>query len=87
MKSTDQSYKIVVDIIVNAIDHVNFQSSSQNTTEIIKHCVKVYPTFLRNIIFLKFFLSYKQLNSSYLGGLNSYGLSLLYVAYIESKNI
>jgi len=39
------------------------------------------------MIFLKYLLSYKKLNDAYRGGLNSYGLCLIYVAFLENKNL
>ena len=34
---------------------------------------------------MKYLFSIKQLNNAYLGGLNSYGLSLMYIAFLEIK--
>jgi len=38
------------------------------------------------VLFFKYILSYHKLNQSYTGGLNSYGLALLYAAFLEMKH-
>lgn len=58
---------------------------SQKTTEIIQLLREKYPSFQKNILFIKYLLSYHKLNHSYTGGLNSYGLSLLYASFLEVK--
>lgn len=52
------------------------------TTNYTKECVEKIPTFKKNIIILKYFLGLKGQNNSYTGGLNAYGLCLLYKAYL-----
>jgi DNA polymerase sigma len=39
------------------------------------------------ILFLKYFLAEKNLNNTYLGGLNAYGLSLLMIAFKEQRKM
>lgn len=39
------------------------------------------------MIFMKFVLSVFGLSDAYTGGLNAYGLSILLVAFLESKNL
>lgn len=36
---------------------------------------------------MKFVMAHKGLNDSYTGGLNAYGLCILLVAFLESKNL
>lgn len=35
------------------------------------------------MIFLKYLFTLKSFNNAYYGGLNSYGLSLMYIAFLE----
>jgi len=64
-----------------------FNSTSERTTSYIISCCKSYPTFQKNITFLKYLFAYKKLSDAYTGGINAYGLCLLYIAYLENKNL
>lgn len=44
--------------------------------------VKKYK-ILKNVLILKYILSAKKLNLSYKGGLNSFSLVILFIAYIK----
>ena len=79
MDKSNESELIEVDIIVNV---GGYNSTSERTTNFIKQCCKLYPTVLKNITFLKYLLSYKKLGDTYTGGLNAYGLCLLYISYL-----
>lgn len=45
------------------------------------------PELRPALLFLKYYLAEKNLNNTYLGGLNAYGLSLLMIAFRESRKI
>ena len=47
--------------------------------------VKKYK-ILKNILVLKYILSVKKFNLSYKGGLNSFSLVILYIAFIKYNN-
>lgn len=78
---------IKVDIIVDISDHLDPLSTPLRTTNYVQFCIERYPTFFRNVLLLKFGLNCNNLSNAYNGGLISYGLGILYVAYIESHNI
>ena len=91
-EKTEESVLIRCDITVDLMEKVNIASTSIRTTDFIKGCVDHYPNFYNNVLLIKYSLSSKEFNNSYTGGLNSYGLSLLYLAFIgfskleEEKN-
>lgn len=84
---TKESFKIKIDIIVDLMDDYNPVSTALRTTEYIKYCISTYPSFYKNMLFLKFALNCNDMTNSYKGGLNAYGLCILYVAYMEFYNI
>lgn len=81
--TTPESFTIKVDIIVDLMDTYNPISTALRTTDYIKYCISTYPSFYKNMLFLKFALNCNDLTNTYKGGLNAYGLCILYVAYIE----
>ena len=83
------NYSIVlkVDIIVDIKNSFDLLSTSIRTTNYINFCIKRYTTFFRNILLIKYGLNCNGLSNSYNGGLNAYGLGILYVAYLESHEI
>lgn len=81
-EKTQASVLIRLDITVDLMEKVNIASTSIRTTDFIKGCVDHYPNFYNNVLLIKYALSSKEFNNSYTGGLNSYGLSLLYLAFI-----
>lgn len=88
-KETDCFYESViikVDIVVDTVDKGDEQSTALRTTEYTNYCIKRYPSFFRNILLLKYGLNCNNLSNAYNGGLVSYGLCILYVAYLESHN-
>lgn len=72
-----------VDIIVDLMDGFNPISTALRTTDYIKYCISNYPSFYKNVLFLKFALNCNAMTNTYKGGLNAYGLCILYIAYIE----
>ena len=82
----DDSVIVEVDIIVDLIDELNYNSTALRTTEYIKQCSLHYPTFHENVLFLKYVMHCNQLCITYKGGLNAYGMCILYVAFLEFKN-
>lgn len=85
--NTNDSMVIHVDIIVDTMDGYNPISTALRTTEYMKYCIATYPSFYKNMLLLKYAMSCNELNSAYRGGLCAYGLSVLYVAYIESHKL
>ena len=80
---SENSFNLKIDIVVDLVEENNILSTSFRTTDYINYCIKEYPTFYKNILFLKYLLSKKNLSDSYKGGLNAYALGLLYIAYLE----
>lgn len=78
-----ETMSIKVDIIVDLIDSFNPISTALRTTDYIKYCISNYPSFYKNVLFLKFAMNCNDFTNTYKGGLNAYGLCILYVAYIE----
>ena len=78
-----ESVSLKVDIIVDLMDGYNPISTALRTTDYVKYCISNYPSFYKNILFLKFAMNCNDMTNAYKGGLNAYGLSILYVAYIE----
>ena len=79
--------RIKVDIIVDLMDVFNPISTPMRTTDYIRYCITTYPSFYKNVLFLKFALNCNDFTNAYKGGLNAYGLCILYVAYIEFYNL
>lgn len=73
---------VKVDIVVDLQENLNIKSTSFRTTEYVKMCIEKYPSFKSIIILLKYVLSLQGLNNSYTGGLNAYGLGILYEAFL-----
>ena len=78
---------IEVDIVVDTSDGINPIGTALRTTEYIKYCIVTYPSFFKNMLLLKYMMSCHDLSNTYRGGLCSYALSILYVAFIESHNL
>lgn len=74
---------VKVDVVVYFTDGET--NGSFRTTEYIKYCIQMYPSFKSNVIFFKYLLCLWGLNNSYTGGLNAYGLCLFYQAYLMKK--
>ena len=76
---------VKIDLIVEQFEEFNAMSTAFRTTDFTKGCVAFYKTFYPNVLALKFALSCNRLSVAYRGGLNAYGVSLLYLAFVESK--
>lgn len=72
---------VKIDLIVDIKD--SERNASHRTTDYLKKCISTYPTLQQNIILLKYVLKLQDLSNSYTGGLNAYGLCLLYIAYLK----
>jgi DNA polymerase sigma len=81
-EKTEDSIMVRLDITVDLMEKINITSSSIRTTDFVKWCVEHYPSFFSNVLLIKYALSTKGLNNCYKGGLNSYGLCLLYLAFL-----
>lgn len=86
-QKTDTPLTIHVDIILDTRDNINHISTALRTTDYMKYCIRTYPSFYKNMLFMKYAMNCNELNNTYRGGLCAYGLAILYVAYIESHNI
>lgn len=60
-------------------------STPFRTTEFICNCIQEFPSFLPVVLSIKYVLNLQNLSESYKGGLNAYGLSLLYLAFLHAK--
>lgn len=78
---------IKCDIIVLAEEGFGVDHSSIRTTHYIRDAIERYPTFHSNVLLLKYCLNCLDATNAYKGGLNSYGLSLLYIAFLRSENM
>lgn len=76
--------RVRVDVIVKVKEFFDSEHTSTRTTAFVNSAVELYPTFLRNTLVLKFSLNCLQYMNAYKGGLNSYGLCLLYIAFLLS---
>ena len=71
---------------------VNLDITLQNSTHGGMECVKLVKTYLSEydvlepiLLFLKHFLRLGELNNPYTGGLSSYALLLMIVAFLQQK--
>ena len=78
--------ELKIDIVIDKRESISLVSTAFRTTNYIKECVRLYPSFKRNIIFLKYIMGMKSFDIPYKGGMNSYSLSLLYIAFLECTN-
>lgn len=75
------------DIIVKIEDNLSLEHTSTRTTNYVIEASNAYSSFFSNILVLKFSLNCVDLANSYKGGLNSYGLCLLYIAYLKTNKL
>lgn len=78
---------IKCDVIVLAEEGFGVEHSSIRTTWYICDAITRYPTFHKNILLLKYCLNCLDATNAYKGGLNSYGLSLIYIAFLRSEGL
>ena len=80
--------KLFFDITFFEIDNEQDKIPSELMIEYIKQSTKIYPQIYDIIYIMKKFLSIRKLNQSYQGGISSFSLFLLILAFIKffSKN-
>lgn len=83
----DKSALIRVDLVLSSKPFEIQHCTSHRTTNYLLNYLQKNPSLRASVLFIKYFLSDKNLNNTYLGGLNAYGLSLLMIAYKEAKKI
>lgn len=64
-----------------------FLSSSKRTTSFMEQKLATYSNLKQDMIFLKYLFNYNDFSNTYQGGLNSYGLFLLFLAFLEQKKL
>ena len=84
----DELTKLFFDITFFEIDNEQNKIPSELMIEYIKQSTKIYPQIIDIIYIMKKFLSQRELNQSYQGGISSFSLFLLIFAFIKyfSKN-
>lgn len=86
-ETTEFYEEIKIDVTVDVKDSFNLPNTSAKTTNFTKDQIEKYPVFFDCVLLTKFLLSCAGLNESYKGGLNSYGLCLLFVAFLEANDL
>ncbi|KEG04911.1 nucleotidyltransferase, putative [Plasmodium vinckei vinckei] len=76
LKYTDNESGVNVDICIN-------QSSSRESTEFIKKKIKEYIYLRPLVILIKFFLSSRNLNETYTGGIGSFMLCCMVLHFLQ----
>ena len=87
VEKASESRIIKVDIIVGSYEENGDMSPAFRTTDFIKKCITYYPSFFDVVLFFKFSLASNKLANAFSGGLNAYGLSILYVAFLVSNSL
>ena len=77
--SYDKNKTIKVDISVESS-----QATAHKTTQFIAMATKHYASIQRLVVMLKYFLHLKDLHAPFKGGLSSYPLTLLVMAWLEN---
>ena len=87
MKKYNLSYnnltKLFFDITFFEVDNVEEKIPSELMIEYIKDSTKLYPQIIDIIYIMKRFLSNRKLNQSYQGGISSFSLFLLILAFVK----
>ena len=92
MKKYNLSYnnltKLFFDITFFEVENEEDKIPSELMIEYIKQSTKIYPQIFDIIYIMKKFLSHRKLNQSYQGGISSFSLFLLILAFVKyfSKN-
>ena len=88
IKSCDLSYnditKLYFDVTFFEVENENNKIPSELMVEYIKESIILYPQIIDIIYIMKRFLFNKKLNKSYKGGISSYSLFLLTLAFIKN---
>lgn len=74
-----------IDLSVEAGEEGEGQSTAFRTTQFVCECIESYPSFKPVVLFLKYALNLVGLHDTYKGGLNAYGLCVLYLAFLRTK--
>ena len=87
MKNYNLSYnnltKLFFDITFFEVDNEEDKIPSELMLEYIKQTTKIYPQIFDIIYIMKKFLSHRKLNQSYQGGISSFSLFLLILAFVK----
>ena len=88
MKKCDLSYndvtKLFFDITFFVVENEKIKIPSELMIDYIKESTMIYPQIIDIIYIMKRFLFNRKLNKSYQGGISSYSLFLLTLAFIKS---
>lgn len=87
LECLNRSMQIKVDIIVQIKELFENSHTSTRTTAYVLSACRAFPTFRPNVLALKYALHCRGMMNAYTGGLNSYGLSLLYVAFLHTHKL
>lgn len=74
-----------IDLTLETAENPEGLSTAFRTTRFVCDCISMYPSFKPVVQFVKYALNLAGLHDSYKGGLNAYGLSLLYLAFLHTK--
>ena len=69
---------VKIDLVVDTNDNPLYESTSFRTTKYIASCVDTIPSMKAVIVTLKYVLNIQGLCNTYTGGINAYGLCVLY---------
>jgi len=83
--SIGSAQPISIDLSVETAEEEEGRSTAFRTTHFVCDCINAYPSFKPVVLFLKYALNLAGLNDTYKGGLNAYGLSVLYLAFLRTK--
>lgn len=86
-KCSSSSQKIKCDVIINSDDVFKNEHTSTRTTNYIVDAKTRFPSFFHNVLIIKYMLNCLDMASSYRGGLNSYGLCLIYIAFLKANSL
>ncbi len=80
LESSPELHNIKLDLTVKSATHRGLQC-----VEIVKEYLKQFPQLQPLLLLLKYMLKLTELNDPYKGGLTSYGLLLMLVAFFKAK--
>ena len=86
-KCSSSTQKIKCDVIINSDDIFKNEHTSTRTTNYIVDAKTRFPSFFHNVLIIKYMLNCLDMASSYRGGLNSYGLCLIYIAFLKTNSL
>lgn len=83
LTSTEEFLNRKVDLTLR--EYTDNQHSGENCVELVKGYIKTYPVFKPLALVLKQLIYEAKMNDTYQGGLSSYGITLMVVAYLQYK--